>query len=193
MKAYPLVVFISGAGSTLKAIIDAANNYKIVAIICNNPDALGIEHAIKANIPCHVIDHSKFADKQSFEAEIIRCLSFHDFKLIALAGFMRILSPEFVAHYPDQIINIHPSLLPKYPGLNTYHKALANNDTEHGTTIHYVSPEVDSGTIIAQEKFAISKDDDNNSLAQKTKSIEQKLYPQVLNDFMPKYAQKDAK
>jgi phosphoribosylglycinamide formyltransferase-1 len=181
MKQLRVIVFFSGAGTTLQALIAKQENYKIIATICNNPQAQGIEHTIDANIPCHVIDQQRFANKTSFEQEVLRCLSYYEFEIIALAGYMRILSQEFVMRYTRRIINIHPSLLPKYPGLNTYTKALAAGDKEHGTTIHYVTAEVDCGEIIAQQQVAITDDDDIASLTQKTKLAEQVLYPQTLN------------
>jgi phosphoribosylglycinamide formyltransferase-1 len=188
MKQLRVVVFFSGTGSTLKALIDKQTNYKIVATVCNNPHAEGIAHTINANIPCHVIDQLRFANKIAFEQEVMRCLKFYDFEIIALAGYMHILSPEFVLQYTGRIINIHPSLLPKYPGLNTYAKALAAGDKEHGTTIHYVTAEIDAGEIIAQQQIPITPDDDITSLTNKTKAAEQALYPQILNKLAAHFA-----
>ena len=190
MSKLRVVVFFSGTGSTLKALIDGGQQYEIITTICNNPDAAGIQHTIDANIPCHIIDHKKFSDKAAYEQEILRCLSFYDFDLIALAGYMRVLSPEFVEQFSNKIINIHPSLLPKYQGLNTYARALAAGEKEHGTTIHYVTAEVDAGEIIAQERVSIEDEDDAESLAAKTKAIEQVLYPQILNQYSSNFCTK---
>lgn len=190
MSKYNVIVMFSGAGSTLKALINGQQNYNIVATICNRPDALGIKHSQAAGIPCHIVDHTTFKDKAAFEAQMQHEIDQYDFQMIAMAGFMRILGSEFIDHYQGKLINIHPSLLPNYPGLNTYARALENKETVHGSTIHEVITEVDAGKIIAQAEVNIDANDDVNSLMQKTKVIEQQLYPQVLNNMAQHYLTK---
>ena len=183
MNTYPIIVFFSGTGGTLKALIEQQQHYRIIATVCNCPDAPGIEHTIAHRIPCHVIDHTRFAGRDAFEHEVMRCLGYYHYELIVLAGFMRRLGHQFVEQHPNQIINIHPALLPKYPGLHTYQRALAAGDKTHGTTVHFVTAEVDAGPVIAQATVDIAPDETIETLSAKTKAQEKILYPTVINQL----------
>lgn len=182
----PIVVLISGNGSNLQAIIDAIAvdlPAKICAVISNKVDAYGLERAKQANIPTKVIIRKDFPNRDAYEHALQQNIDQYEPRLIVLAGFMHILGERFVAAYPNRIINIHPSLLPKYPGLNTHAQVLANGDKEHGVTIHFVTPEVDAGPIIAQAKLAVLPDDTVESLQQRIHQLEHKLYPAVIRQF----------
>lgn len=189
MSALPLkiVVLISGNGSNLQAIIDAvqANKIDVViqAVISNKACAFGLERARLANIPCEVIEAKDFPSRNSYDAALLDCLNQYEPALIVLSGFMRILGPDLVAHFPNRIINIHPSLLPKYPGLNTYQRALDAGDKEHGTTVHFVIEALDAGPIIAKEKLEILSGDTPEALQKRVQALEHQLYPQVIGDF----------
>ena len=143
-----IVVLISGNGSNLQAIIDACARKKINgslrAVFSNKADAFGLERARAANIPAHALAASQFANREAFDRELMHEIDAYAPDLVVLAGYMRILSPAFVAHYQGRMLNIHPSLLPKYPGLHTHRQALENGDEEHGTSVHFVTDELDA-------------------------------------------------
>ncbi len=185
MNAYPIVVLISGNGSNLQAIIDAIAagtcQAEIKAVISDKVDAYGLIRAEQAGIATAVLTRQGFADRSDYDRALINIIDRYQPRLIVLAGFMRILSPVFIAHYPKQIINIHPALLPKYPGLDTYRKALQAGDTEHGSTVHWVTDELDAGPIIAQAKLAITANETEQSLKARTQQLEHQLYPSVIN------------
>lgn len=181
--SFPIVVLISGNGSNLQAMIDAISqglDIDIRAVISNHAGAFGLERAKRANIPTHVIDHQQFAHRAEFETALCTQIDAYQPQLLALAGFMRRLSAKFVQHYAGRIINIHPSLLPKYPGLDTHRRVLQAQETVHGVTIHYVTAEVDAGPIICQQRLTIYPDDTEISLQQRIHQLEHQLYPQVL-------------
>lgn len=181
--SFPIVVLISGNGSNLQAMIDATSqglDVDIRAVISNRADAFGLERAKRANIPAHVIDHQQFARRSQFETALRTQIDAYQPQLIALAGFMRRLSAEFVQHYAGKIINIHPSLLPKYPGLDTHRRVLQAQETVHGVTVHYVTAEIDAGPIICQQRLTVNSDDTEISLQQRIHQLEHQLYPQVL-------------
>tara|TARA_Y100001970_G_scaffold158998_1_gene194456 strand:- start:76790 stop:77416 length:627 start_codon:yes stop_codon:yes gene_type:complete len=184
MQIPKLAVFISGSGSNLQAIIDSISrndlNAEITCVISNNPQALGLERARKANIASEIIDHKLFNKREQFDQEAIRILSNYKVDYIILAGFMRILSKVFIKEFEGRILNIHPSLLPKYPGLNTHQKVLENNDKFHGITIHFVDESLDGGPICAQERFAVNTYD-INKLIEKVHELEHKLYPRIID------------
>jgi len=187
-----LVVLISGHGSNLQALIDTAKENPIIqlsAVISDQKDAFGLERARRANIPAHVIDRSDYPNRVAFETALIETIDRYQPGLISLAGFMRILSPDLVAHYYGRIINIHPSLLPKYPGLNTFTQALEAGDKECGTSIHFVTSEVDSGPLICQAKLAICTTDTVETLKQRVQKLEHCIYPTVINWFANKRLQ----
>ena len=179
-----LAVFISGRGSNLKAILDACAAPKFPAqircIVSNKAEAGGLEYAREHNIPYAVISHKDYASKQDFEQALLDALSHEPIDLICLAGFMRILSPYFLERWGDSIINIHPSLLPKYKGLDTHKRAIEAGDKEAGCTIHYVIPEMDAGKIIYQKKVPIVKQDTEDTLAQKVIIEEHRAYPHAI-------------
>lgn len=182
-----IVVLISGNGSNLQAIIDSvqngAINGRVSAVISNKPAAYGLERAEKANIPAIAVDHTQFASRADFEQALIQTIDQYQPDLLVLAGFMRILSSEFVQHYLGKMLNIHPSLLPKYPGLHTHRRVLESGDKEHGTSVHFVTAELDGGPIIAQRSFHVTADDTEESLQQKIQQQEHKLYPEVVGWF----------
>ncbi len=184
MKTLPIVVLISGSGSNLQSIIDSiANktlNAKICAVITNKADAYGLERAKQANIPTEILDHTHYPSREDFDAQLTKIIERYQAELVVLAGFMRILSDGFVAHFYGRMINIHPSLLPKYRGLHTHQRALESGDKVHGLSIHYVSAELDGGPIILQKTVPILADDTEKSLAQRVLVEEHIAYPKVI-------------
>jgi phosphoribosylglycinamide formyltransferase-1 len=179
-----LVVLISGSGSNLQAIIDAIENKaldaEIKAVISNKRSAFGIERARQANIDTHVIDHTQYPDRQSFDQAMIDIIDPLQPDLVILAGFMRILSDMFIDHYWHRLINIHPSLLPKYKGLNTHQLAIDNKDKIHGASVHYVSHELDSGPIVIQAEVPVLDTDTAESLASRVLKAEHVIYPMAI-------------
>ncbi len=180
-QALSVVVLISGSGSNLQAIIDAVNNQSInadiKAVISNRPNVLGLERANSAGIASQVIDHKDFKDRRSFELALEKAIDRYSPQLIVLAGFMRILTPEFVNHYLGQMINIHPSLLPNYQGLNTHQRAIDAGEKEHGASIHFVTPELDGGPVALQAKVTVLADDCAQTLAARVLKVEHHIYP----------------
>ena len=180
-KRIRTAVLISGNGSNLQAIIDAARdpNYpaEIALVISNRDDAYGLTRAENAGIPTVVIPHGNYPDREAFDRMVDASLHSHGIELVVMAGFMRILSDWFVSEWQGKLINIHPSLLPKYKGLNTHARALEAGDAEHGATVHWVTPELDSGEIIAQAAIPILPGDTPESLQQRIHALEHQLYP----------------
>ena len=180
-----IIVLISGSGSNLQAIIDACNakmiNGCVVGVISNKANAYGLERAKKNNIPTNVINHNDFTTREDFDKELVSSVNTFQPDLIVLAGFMRILSPIMTSVFKNKMINIHPSLLPKYPGLNTHEQVIANDDDEHGVTIHSVSEELDGGPIIAQSKISVHKDQKLDDLIERIHAIEHKIFPKVIS------------
>jgi phosphoribosylglycinamide formyltransferase-1 len=176
-----LVVLVSGTGSNLQAIIDAIKdkqlNAEISAVISNRADAVGLQRAARENIATYVIDHSQYPSRDLFDRAMMRIIDPLTPDLIVLAGFMRILSNGFIEHYAHRLINIHPSLLPKYKGLNTHRQALDNNDKSHGASVHYVSGELDSGPLVIQAEVPVEAADTVATLAQRVLNVEHKIYP----------------
>ena len=181
-----IVVFFSGTGTNLASIIKGQStyNYEVVSCFTNNPKASGIKYCQDANVACHIVDHQLFKERKAFDYKINEYLNVMDFDYIILAGYMRIFSKEFVAEWEGQIINIHPSLLPKYPGLDTHKKVLESGDKIHGTTIHFVTEELDAGPIIRQESFNIEPSDSEESLITKVKKIENRIYPETISKLL---------
>ena len=186
--AQGIVVLISGSGTNLQAIIDEvkAGNIQgeISAVISNRPGVKGLERAQQAGIPTEVLDHKGFPDRESFDQAMIQLIDLHEPKVIVLAGFMRILTTEFVNHYLGRLINIHPALLPKYKGLHTHQRALAAGDTEHGCTVHFVTPELDDGPNILQAQVPVLPEDDESSLSARVQQQEHIIYPLAVQWFM---------
>lgn len=182
-----LVVLISGNGSNLQAIIDNIANKnlpaQIVAVISNKANAYGLERAKKAGIPQHVLSHKDFTDRQQYDLALKNLIDTYQPNLIILAGFMRILSNEFVEHYLHKMMNIHPSLLPKHKGLNTHQRAIDAGDKEHGCSVHFVTPELDDGPVILQAKVKIKDDDTAETLAERVHKQEHIIYPKAIRLF----------
>ncbi len=179
-----LVVLISGGGSNLQAIIDAIKNNsldaKIKAVISNQAAAAGLDRAARENITSHIVEHKSYPSRETFDRAMIQLIDAHQADLVVLAGFMRILSKTFIEHYQHRLINIHPSLLPKYKGLNTHQQALRNNDTVHGASVHYVNHELDSGPIVIQSKIPVLTADTVKTLAARVLLVEHQIYPTVI-------------
>lgn len=180
--SFSLAVFISGTGSNLNALIQHINEgqlkAKISVVVSDHEDAAGLAYAKQAQIPFLTLPQG--LKRQEFDAQLIQSLSGFDFDLVVLAGFMRILGADFIQYVGGRIINIHPSLLPKYPGLNTYQKVLSSEDRYHGCTIHWVTAKLDAGPIIQQVSFAIEATDDLSSLKRKTQALEHQTYWQAI-------------
>ena len=177
------VVLISGRGSNLQSIIDKSSEIDLVikSVISNNPDAYGLKRAIKANIPTHVIDHKKFDLRIDFDQELINVINKYNPEIIILAGFMRILTDIFINTYQGKILNIHPSLLPKYPGLNTHQKAIDAKDNVHGASVHFVTTKLDGGPVVAQKTIKINHEESSEALAKRVLKKEYELYPKVIH------------
>lgn len=178
-----VVVLISGSGSNLQALIDSQQGGEPIAIqsvISNIPGVRGLERAEAAGISTAVLNHRQFPDRAAFDSALMALIdSFHP-GLVVLAGFMRILTPAFVRHYLGRLLNIHPSLLPKYPGLHTHERALAAGDREHGATVHFVTEELDGGPPILQARVPVLPDDSPETLAARVLQQEHKIYPEVI-------------
>lgn len=178
---FNFAVFISGDGSNLQSIINKVhfgnNPANISCVISNNPDAYGLIRAKKASIPTHIVNHSGYTSRREFEIELINILKTYKLDLIVLAGFMRILEKFFINYYKDKILNIHPSLLPNYPGLNTHRRVLDSGDTTHGCSIHLVTTELDQGPLIMQAIVPVFKTDNLNQLAKRVLKKEHIIYP----------------
>lgn len=182
-----IAVLISGAGSNLQVLIEECLAHtlpiEIVSVISNKPEAAGLLRAEKAGIKTHIIDHKQFSDRAAFEKQLTACIDDAKVKLVVLAGFMRILSADFVNHYLGRMLNIHPSLLPKYPGLNTHQRALDDGEKTHGVSVHFVTPELDGGPIIIQSQVTIEPEDTVESLATKVQVQEHLIYPVAITWF----------
>ena len=183
----PIVVLISGRGSNLQAIIDETRrerlSIRICAVVSNRPDASGLKRAHDARIPTQVIDHHRFATRTLFEHALIKTIDCHQPDLVVLAGFTRILSDAFIDHYAGRLLNIHPSLLPEFPGLNTHQRALESGATEHGATVHFVTRDVDAGPIIIQARVPVLPDDSPDRLAARVLEEEHRIYPLAIRWF----------
>lgn len=187
MKKIRTVVLISGSGSNLQALIDAcaAPDYpaEIVAVISNRADAYGLIRAQENKIETAVLDHQPFASREAFDAQLQQLIDGYTPDLVVLAGFMRILTPALVSHYLGRMLNIHPSLLPLYPGLHTHRRALEAGDREHGATVHFVTPELDGGPPVVQASIPIEAGDTEASLAKRVLIQEHVIYPLAVRWF----------
>jgi len=185
-----LAILISGSGSNLQAFIDAVANHKLSAniavVISNRPDVKGLERAANAGIPTEVLDHKQFSDRNVFDQQLMKTIDQYGVDAVILAGFMRILGDDFVRHYQGKLFNIHPSLLPKYPGLHTHQRAIAAGDREAGASVHFVVPELDAGPIVIQARVAVKKEDDADSLAKRVLEQEHQIYPLAVKWFCDK-------
>jgi len=182
----PLVVLISGSGSNLQSIIDAVQQglpVEIRAVISNKADAYGLTRAAEAGIPTAVLNNKAYPDRSSYDAALQELIDSYSPQLVVLAGFMRILTDDFVRHYEGRMMNIHPSLLPKYRGLNTHARAIEAGDAEAGCTVHFVTPELDAGPAIIQAKVPVLPNDTPEALAKRVLEQEHKIYPEAIRQF----------
>jgi phosphoribosylglycinamide formyltransferase-1 len=183
----PIVVLISGSGSNLQAIIDAVARgelpVEIRAVISNKAEAYGLERARKAGIETVVIDHTRFDGREAFDTELRRTIDHYAPGLVVLAGFMRILTDELVNHYEGRMINIHPSLLPRYKGTNTHARAIEAGDSEAGCSVHLVTAELDAGPVLLQAHVPILAGDTAETLAARVLEQEHRIYPEAIRQF----------
>ncbi|MEY8263129.1 MAG: phosphoribosylglycinamide formyltransferase, partial [Bermanella sp.] len=189
-KAEParIVVLISGSGSNMQAIAEACQKQsmdaEIVAVISNRPGVAGLERAQQFDIANEVLDHTGFATREEFDINLIRAIDEHSPDLVVLAGFMRILTADFVRRYKGRLLNIHPSLLPKYKGLHTHKRALEAGDKEHGVTVHFVSEDLDGGPNIIQAVVPVLDDDSEATLQSRVQPQEHIIYPIAVKWFV---------
>ena len=193
MKSEPaeparIVVLISGSGSNMQAIaqscIKKEMDGEIVAVISNRPAVAGLDRAEKLGIATEVVDHTEFASREEFDVNLIRAIDEHSPDIIILAGFMRILTPDFVRRYKGKLVNIHPSLLPKHKGLNTHKRALEAGDKVHGVTVHFVSEDLDGGPNIIQAVVPVLDDDNAQTLQVRVQAQEHVIYPIAVKWFV---------
>jgi phosphoribosylglycinamide formyltransferase-1 len=184
MEKLPLVALISGRGSNLKAIIDAADPLvEIRAVISNRPQAAGLLYAQQAGIATAIVDHTLFKTRLDFDMALQTAIDQYQPQLVILAGFMRILSPELVAHYRGRLFNIHPALLPDFKGLHTHRRALESGVKEHGASVHFVTADLDAGPVIIQARVPVLPDDNEDSLAARVLQQEHRIYSQAIHWF----------
>ena len=181
-----VVALVSGGGSNLQALIDAQAAglpFRIVAVVSNRADALGLDRARRHGIPAEILSHRDYPDRASYDADLQRLIDRHDPGLVVLAGFMRILTPEFVNQYRGRMLNIHPSLLPKFRGLHTHQRALDAGETEHGASVHFVTAELDGGPVILRARVPVLPEDDAATLAARVLEQEHRIYPAAVGWF----------
>lgn len=183
-----IVVLVSGQGSNLQALIDACQQGRIaaniVAVFSNNAQAYGLQRAAEAGITAQALDAKAYTDREAFDAALAQAIDQHQPDLVVLAGYMRILSNAFVQRYAGRMLNIHPSLLPKYPGLHTHRQAIDNGDTEHGTSVHFVTEQLDGGPVILQAKVPIFPGDEEDEVIERVQTQEHTIYPLVVSWFV---------
>ena len=183
-----IVILISGRGSNMQAIVEAAAkehwSAKVAAVISNRPEAPGLKFAIDAGIPTAVIDHRRYADRAAFDAALSELIDTFSPDLVVLAGFLRILTAGFVTHYQGRMLNIHPSLLPSFPGLATHRQALDAGASVHGATVHFVTPDLDHGPIVAQARVPVLENDTEANLAMRVLEQEHVIYPLAVRSFL---------
>jgi len=182
--SHKVAILVSGSGTNLQALIDAQQAghlpVSFSVVLSNKADAYALERARAAGIPTLVVEHKDFPSREAFDQAMIDALAPYAIDTLVLAGFMRILTPVFVRHFQGRLLNVHPSLLPLYRGLNTHQRALDNQDKVHGCSIHFVSDELDGGPLIAQAQVPVLAEDSADSLAQRVHQSEHLLYPKVL-------------
>jgi phosphoribosylglycinamide formyltransferase-1 len=182
-----LVVLLSGAGSNLQAMIDAFAHagalVSIRAVIANRADAFGLERARSAGIEARVLEHKDYDGREAFDEALMALIDSFEPQLVALAGFMRILTPGFVRHYHGRLLNIHPSLLPRHKGLRTHERALEAGDSEHGCSVHFVTEELDGGPLVVQAAVPVTAEDTPTSLARRVHAQEHRIYPLAVRWF----------
>ena len=191
-----IVVLISGSGSNLQAIIDACSSGfipgRINAVISNKASAYGLVRAGEAGISTQVLSHKNYQQRDKYDLALIDAIDQHQPDLVVLAGFMRILTPAFVQHFAGRLLNIHPSLLPKYQGLNTHQRAIDAGDSEHGCSVHFVTEQLDGGPVILQAKVPVFADDDSQTLAERVHEQEHRIYPLVVRWYCQNRLQQQA-
>ena len=179
------MVLVSGHGSNLQSILDRAQTpacaFEVVGVISNEPTAYGLKRAYQAGVANDIVHHLDFESRDAFDRALGAAIDRYRPDLVVLAGFMRILGARLVGAYTGRMMNIHPSLLPKYPGAHAHRDALADGATVTGCTVHLVDEDVDSGPILAQREIEILPDDDEDSLSERVKTLEHKLYPDVID------------
>lgn len=182
-----IVVLISGNGSNLQALLDQSQagqlGGQIAAVISNKADAYGLQRARDAGIATQVVSNRDYSDRAGFDAALMQVINRYQPNLVVLAGFMRILTPEFVRHYQGRMLNIHPSLLPRYQGLHTHQKAIDAGDKEHGCSVHFVTEELDGGPVVLQARVPIFADDDASRVAERVQVQEHAIYPLTVRWF----------
>ena len=182
-----IVVLISGNGSNLQSLLDQAANRRlngsVVAVISNKADAYGLERARAAGVATAVLPGKDYAERERFDTDLMALIDSHQPDLLVLAGFMRILTPGFVRHYAGRMLNIHPSLLPKYQGLNTHQRAIDAGDAEHGCSVHFVTEELDGGPVILQARVPVFAEDDATTVAERVQVQEHAIYPLAVRWF----------
>ena len=178
---YRIVVLLSGSGTTLQSIIDAKLPATLSAVISNKPNVQGLIRAKEANIPTHVLEHTAYSSREVFDQELKKLIDNYQPDLVVLAGFMRILSDDFVHHYYGKLINIHPSLLPKYKGTHTHQRAMDDGEPLHGSSVHFVNTELDSGPILLQARLPVLPSDTVGSLELRVKVKEHLIYPTAIS------------
>ncbi len=179
-----LVILISGRGSNMRALLEARLPVRVAAVISNNPEAAGLEIAKMYDVETGIVDHRSYPDRAAFDIALARKIDFYRPSLVALAGFMRMLGDGFVNRYKGKIMNVHPSLLPSFPGLGTHERALEEGVRIHGCTVHFVTPRMDHGPIIVQAAVRVLPDDTNETLAARVLQQEHRIYPEAVHLFM---------
>ena len=177
-----IVVLISGRGSNMRALVEAG--IPVAAVISNRPGAAGLEWAASRGIPTQVVDHKLHPAREAFDAELASAIDSYQAELVVLAGFMRILTEGFIARYPRRIVNIHPSLLPSFPGLHTHARALEAGVKVHGATVHVVTPALDNGPIVVQGVVPVIAGDTEERLAARVLEVEHRIYPEAVRWFV---------
>ena len=178
------VILISGRGSNMRSLVEAGTGLDIRAVISNRPDAKGLEWARAQGLATRVVDHTTYASREAFDEALAAAIDEHSPDLLLLAGFMRVLTPAFIARYPRRILNIHPSLLPSFPGLHTHRRALDAGVKLHGCTVHVVTPSLDAGPIVIQAAVPVLGNDTEESLAERVLAAEHRIYPQAVRWFL---------
>jgi len=179
-----IVILISGRGTNMEAIVGAGLPAKVAAVISNRPDAAGLKFAAQSGIAAQVVDERKFSSRGAFDTALEAAIERHSPDLLALAGFMRVLGGDFVRHYSGRMVNIHPSLLPAFPGLHTHRRALQEGVKLHGCTVHFVTPQVDHGPIIVQAAVPVRAGDTEATLAARVLRQEHRVYPLAIRWFV---------
>ena len=184
-----IAVLVSGGGTNLQALLDSEArgenpNGRITLVVASKPGVYALERAAKAGVEGCVVRRKDYENSEDFDAALLKTLKDHNIDLVVLAGYMRILSPAFVSHYQGRLLNIHPSLLPKYPGLHTHRQVLENGDEEHGTSVHFVTDELDGGPVILQAKVPVFAGDSEEEITARVQAQEHAIYPLVISWFV---------